>query len=115
MAVTPRPRNPVKRTALGFGDGSSRQVPEPIKMSTRLFAGNLWFDTNQLDQRDQEDGKLGKSEDKRAAIIANQAAREKAESPAAAGVTAGKRNMNWAATPPVRPRRGRPPNGFTRK
>jgi hypothetical protein len=58
---------------------------------------------------------LGKSEDKRAAIIANQAAREKAESPATAGVPAGERKMNWAATPPVRPRRGRPPSGFTRK
>jgi len=58
---------------------------------------------------------LGKSEDKRAAIIANQAAREKAESPAAAGATVGERKMNWAATPPVRPRRGRPPSGFTRK
>jgi len=60
---------------------------------------------------------LGKSEDKRAAIIANQAAREKAESPAAAGATGGERErkMNWAATPPVRPRRGRPPSGFTRK
>jgi hypothetical protein len=58
---------------------------------------------------------LGKSEDKRAAIIANQAAREKAESPAAAGATAGKPKMNWAATPPIRPRRGRPPSGFTQK
>lgn len=57
---------------------------------------------------------MGKSEDKRAAIIANQAAREKAESPAA-GATVGERKMNWAATPPVRPRRGRPPSGFTRK
>ena len=58
---------------------------------------------------------MGKSEDKRAAIIAGQAEREKAESPAAAGVPVGKRKMNWAATPPVRPRRGRPPSGFTRK
>jgi len=58
---------------------------------------------------------LGKSEDKRAAIIANQAAREKAESPAGTSVPAGKLKMNWAATPPVRPRRGRPPSGFTRK
>jgi hypothetical protein len=57
---------------------------------------------------------LGKAEDKRAAIIANQAAREKAESPGTSA-PAGERKMNWAATPPVRPRRGRPPSGFTRK
>lgn len=58
---------------------------------------------------------MGKSEDKRAAIIAGQAAREKAETPAGARATVGERKMNWAATPPVRPRRGRPPNGFNRK
>jgi hypothetical protein len=57
---------------------------------------------------------LGKAEDKRAAIIANQAAREKAESPGAVGAPTGKRKMNWAATPPVKPRRGRPPTGFNR-
>jgi hypothetical protein len=57
---------------------------------------------------------LGKAEDKRAAIIANQAAREKADAPAGADAAAAKpKKMNWAATPPVRPRRGRPPSGFT--
>lgn len=55
---------------------------------------------------------MGKAEDKRAAIIAKQTAREQAESSAKASVPAGKPKMNWAATPPVRPRRGRPPSGF---
>ena len=58
---------------------------------------------------------MGKAEDKRAAIIANQAAREKADSPATAGAPVGKRRTNWAATPPVKPRRGRPPQGFNRQ
>jgi len=62
----------------------------------------------------ESEGKLGKAEDKRAAIIANQAAREKAESPGTASVPPGKRKTNWAATPPVKPRRGRPPTGFNR-
>jgi hypothetical protein len=52
---------------------------------------------------------LGKAEDKRAAIIAQQAARERAASPPE-GSTPRKRQTNWAATGPVRPRgRGRPP------
>jgi hypothetical protein len=50
---------------------------------------------------------LGKAEDKRAAIIAEQAARQQAERPNVG--PAPKRKMNWAATPPLRPRRGRPP------
>ena len=58
---------------------------------------------------------MGKSEDKRAAIIANQAARQKAESPATAEAPVRERKMNWAATPPIKPRRGRPASGFTRK
>jgi hypothetical protein len=58
---------------------------------------------------------LGKAEDKRAAIIANQAARQKAESPGTADEPVRERKMNWAATPPIRPRRGRPASGFTRK
>jgi hypothetical protein len=52
---------------------------------------------------------LGKAEDKRAAIIAQQAARQSVEQPNAAPMP--KRKMNWAATPPVRPRRGRPAMG----
>jgi hypothetical protein len=53
---------------------------------------------------------LGKAEDKRAAIIAKQAERQQAENPNAAPTP--KKQMNWAATAPVRPRRGRPPMGF---
>jgi len=56
---------------------------------------------------------LGKAEDKRAAIIAGQAARQQAEQPDAAPLP--KKKMNWAATPPVRPRRGRPPAGGFRR
>jgi len=55
---------------------------------------------------------LGKAEDKRAAIIAQQEARERARVTAEEGAAApppGQRRMNWAATGPVRPRRGRPP------
>jgi hypothetical protein len=52
---------------------------------------------------------LGKAEDKRAAIIAQQAARELAGSPPQPSMPR-KRQTNWAATGPVRPRgRGRPP------
>jgi len=56
---------------------------------------------------------LGKAEDKRAAIIAKQAERQQAEHPHAAPLP--KQRLNWAATPPVRPRRGRPPMGGPRK
>jgi len=52
---------------------------------------------------------LGKAEDKRAAIIAEQAARQQAEQPNTAAPA--KRKMNWAASAPLRPRRGRPPMG----
>jgi len=53
---------------------------------------------------------LGKAEDKRAAIIAQQAARELAAPPLAKESTARKRRTNWAATAPIgRPGRGRPP------
>jgi len=52
---------------------------------------------------------VGKAEDKRAAIIAQQAARQQEENPNAAPFP--KRKANWAATPPLRPRRGRPPAG----
>jgi hypothetical protein len=55
---------------------------------------------------------LGKAEDKRAAIIAEQAARQQAEHPNAAPLP--KRKTNWAATPPLRPRRGRPLGGGVR-
>jgi hypothetical protein len=54
-------------------------------------------------------GSLGKAEDKRAAIIAKQAERQQAEQPNAAPMP--KKRMNWAATAPVRPRRGRPSMG----
>jgi hypothetical protein len=54
---------------------------------------------------------MGKAEDKRAAIIAQQAARQQEENPNAVP-SFPKRKTNWAATPPLRPRRGRPPNGF---
>jgi len=50
---------------------------------------------------------MGKAEDKRAAIIAQQAARQQAEQPML-GTSKPPRRSNWAATPPVRPRRGRP-------
>jgi hypothetical protein len=56
---------------------------------------------------------LGKAEEKRAAIIAKQAERQQAENPNAAPMP--KQQMNWAATAPVRPRRGRPPMGGPRK
>jgi hypothetical protein len=56
---------------------------------------------------------LGKAEDKRAAIIAQQAERQQAENPNAAPMP--ERKMNWAATAPVRPRRGRPAMGGPRK
>jgi len=52
---------------------------------------------------------LGKAEDKRAAIIAQQAERQQAEQPNAAPMP--KRRTNWAATAPLRPRRGRPSMG----
>jgi len=52
---------------------------------------------------------MGKADDKRAAIIAQQAARQQLERPVS-GPPA-KRRTNWAATPPLRPRRGRPPMG----
>lgn len=57
---------------------------------------------------------MGKAEDKRAAIIAKQAARQQETQPAD-GPPPPKRKMNWAATAPVRPRRGRPPTGGDRK
>jgi hypothetical protein len=53
---------------------------------------------------------VGKAEDKRAAIIAKQAAREAAEPKIAKEPAARKRRTNWAATSPMgRPGRGRPP------
>jgi hypothetical protein len=53
---------------------------------------------------------VGKAEDKRAAIIAQQAAREAAE-PRIAKEPARKKRTNWAATGPIgRPGRGRPPS-----
>jgi hypothetical protein len=57
---------------------------------------------------------MGKAEEKRAAIVAQQAARELAErgtaSPTGKDVRAGKKRTNWAASPPFAgPRRGRPP------
>jgi hypothetical protein len=57
---------------------------------------------------------MGKAEDKRAAIVAQQAARELEQRDArrAAGTEppARKTRLNWAASPPNRgPRRGRPP------
>jgi len=56
------------------------------------------------------EGALGKAEDKRAAIIAQQAARQPEDQPNAASLP--KRKVtNWAATPPLRPRRGRPTGG----
>jgi hypothetical protein len=58
-------------------------------------------------------GILGKAEDKRAAIIAKQAERQKAEQPNAGPLP--KRATNWAATSPVKPRRGRPPSGGDRR
>ena len=60
----------------------------------------------------RSDEPVGKAEDKRAAIIAQQAARQHEERPNA--VPIGKRRTNWAATPPVKPRRGRPPGGSFR-
>jgi hypothetical protein len=59
------------------------------------------------------DESVGKAEDKRAAIIAKQAEREQAEQPNA--VPPPKKRTNWAATGPVRPRRGRPSMGGERK
>jgi len=56
---------------------------------------------------------LGKAEDKRAAIISQQAERQQAEQPNAAPMP--KRRTNWAATAPLRPRRGRPPMGGPKK
>jgi len=56
---------------------------------------------------------LGKAEEKRAAIIAQQAARQQEENPNA--VPFAKRKTNWAASPPLKPRRGRPPGGGVRK
>jgi hypothetical protein len=55
---------------------------------------------------------LGKAEDKRAAIVAQQAARELAErnaKPTSTNVAARKKRPNWAATSAISPRRGRPP------
>jgi hypothetical protein len=58
---------------------------------------------------------MGKTEDKRAAIVAQQAAREAAEREArrANGTEQAPRKLrtNWAASPPLNrsPRRGRPP------
>jgi hypothetical protein len=55
---------------------------------------------------------LGKGEDKRAAIVAQQAARELAERnarpPSSGGGASRKKRLNWAATPAIPPRRGRP-------
>lgn len=56
---------------------------------------------------------MGKAEDKRAAIIAQQAVRQQEENPNA--VPFPKAKANWAATPPLRPRRGRPPGGGVRR
>ena len=58
-------------------------------------------------------GSLTKAEDKRAAIVAQQAARQKLERPDAGPPPP--RRMNWAATAPIRPRRGRPPVAGDRK
>lgn len=56
---------------------------------------------------------MGKAEEKRAAIIAQQAARQQEEHPDA--VPFPKAKANWAATAPYRPRRGRPPaSGYRR-
>jgi hypothetical protein len=59
---------------------------------------------------------LGKAEDKRAAIIAQQAERQQAQQ-AEQGTPAAwpKRRTNWAATAAFRPVRGRPPTGGARK
>jgi hypothetical protein len=55
-------------------------------------------------------GVVGKAEEKRAAIIAAQAARELAEPRVATPSAPPKRRANWAATGPIgRPGRGRPP------
>lgn len=60
---------------------------------------------------------MTKAEEKRAAIVAQQQARELAEResrPASAGGVAGRRGnagkprTNWAASAPIGPRRGRP-------
>lgn len=59
------------------------------------------------------DGASSKAEDKRAAIVAQQAARQKLERPDVGPPP--QRKMNWAATAPVRPRRGRPPVAGDRK
>ena len=56
---------------------------------------------------------LDRAENKRLAIIAQQAERQRLERPDP-GPTPD-RKMNWAATAPVRPRRGRPPSGGNRK
>ena len=56
---------------------------------------------------------MDKGKDKRAAIIAQQAERQRLERPDAGPPPA--RKMNWAATAPVRPRRGRPPVDGGRK
>jgi hypothetical protein len=56
---------------------------------------------------------LDKAENKRAAIIAQQAERQQLARPEAGPPP--KRKLNWAATAPVRPRRGRPPTGGDRK
>src|SRR5262245_22856535 len=60
----------------------------------------------------RSEGSVSKAEEKRAAIIAQQAARQREEQPNAAPMP--KRKTNWAATPPLRPRRGRPPTGGQR-
>jgi len=57
---------------------------------------------------------MGKAEDKRAAIVAQQAAREAAEratrGPAGTGAPPRRARTNWAASGPgPGPRRGRPP------
>ncbi len=58
---------------------------------------------------------MGKAEDKRAAVVAQQAARELAEralrqASGTATPPPGKRKTNWAASPPFAGfRRGRPP------
>ena len=59
------------------------------------------------------EGALGKAEEKRAAIIARQAAREQEEHPHDVPL-AKKKVTNWAATPPIRLRRGRPGGNSSR-
>jgi hypothetical protein len=57
---------------------------------------------------------MGKSDDKRAAIIAQQAARQQAEHPNGLSFSKPKRT-NWTSTAPRRPGPGRPPGGSFRR